>query len=220
MSDETETQDVKKEETTSNESSTEEELEVETTEETQQDVTEEVDPKEAALQARLNELSEDNRRQKALLEQVMMMGMGNRQTGDVIQDDGDADIDPALAKRLKLIERRATQQVQGVLSGVLEEMDKTAILSSPKANLYRKYQQDVDNFRNSMASQGRFFKREEALAAVLFNKDLVGEKPIKPVKKIVKQQVKAAGVTTNAAPVKSKTTQPQTVKERLANKKF
>lgn len=217
MSEETETQDVKKEET-SEETSANEELEVEekTVEETEN---EEETSKDANLHARLKELTEDNKRQQALLNQLMVLGM-NQQSVNVIQDqDEKEEIDPVIAKKLRSLEQRQTQQFQEILGGVLEEMDKTTILASPKASLYKKYQQEVETYRQQMGAQGRFFKREEALANVLLNKNLLeGEKP-KP-KKIIKQKIAPGGNTQNAAPVKKKDEKPLSLKERLAGKTF
>lgn len=221
-----ETQDEKNKET-SEESSTEEELEVEETESEESD--EEIEEKDSKpksdLEVRLQELSDDNRRQKVLLEQIMLFGGGNGNTQGVVtqeKEEDDSDLDPAVAKRLNKMQKQLTQQLQknqGMFGGVLEEMDKTAILSSPQASLYKKYQQEVESYRQQMYAQGRFFKRGEALANVLLDKGFIGMEKPKP-KKLVKQKVKPVGETQKAAPTKDKSNQPKTLKEKLAGKSF
>lgn len=221
MSEKTENTDVKNDET-SEESSTKEELETESEDLTSEENNEEENQEKSSLHKRVDELTDDNRRQKALLEQLMVLGM-NRGTGETVQatkvDEDESDIDPAVAKRLRSMEQRQTQQVQGMLGGVLEEMDRTAILSSPKAKLYNKYQQEVESFRQTMGAQGRFFKREEALANILLNKGLFGEEK-STQKKVMKQKITPGGETNKGTTLKKKDEKTLSLKERLAGKSF
>jgi len=215
-----EEEDVKNNET-SEESSTEEELE---TEEVEEEVEEETDEQPNSLEARLAEVTEDNRRQKDLLDQLMQLGVqnqGQKMPVQTVEDDDDDDIDPAVARRLKKMQAQATQQVQGVVGGVLEEMDRSAILSSPRAALYRKYEQKVENYRKQMYQQGRYFKREEALGAVLLSEEGFGkEQPKKKVKKVVKQKSTPAGETQKATTETKKEQKSVSLRDRLANAKF
>lgn len=214
--------DVKKEEVPSETPSVNEELENESTSIDTEEVEEEsdeVESKKTSLQARLDELTEDNRRQKALLEQLMLIGQQSQRGTGVIENVDEDNIDPAVLKRIKAAEQRVNQNFQGMLGGIMEEMDKSAILSSPKANLYKKYQSEVESFRRTMANQGRFFKREEALANVLLDRGLMGSEKPKP-KKLVKQQVKPAGVSQSVKETSKKDTKPQTSRDRLAGKSF
>lgn len=215
---------VEKNEEVSEGATTEEELE---TEEVEEEVEGESDDDPNSLKSRNAELEVDNRRQKELLNTLMQMGVHNQgqQTFQqpVVQDvdDDDSDLDPAVAKRLKKMQAQATQQVQGVIGGVLEEMDKSAILSSPRSALYRKYENEVEQFRRNMYAQGRYFKREEALANVLLTKgESFTETPKKKVKKVVKQKVKPAGETQKAETVSSKEKKPSTLKEKLKDVRF
>ena len=214
-----EEKDVKNEETTE-ESSTTEALEVET-QSTEVDEEETDEVKNAALHTRLNELADDNKRQKALLDQLMLLGMSGGQSGVVqqVQED-DSEIDPAIAKKLKTMEQRQNQQFQGMLGGVFEEMDRTAILTSSKAKLYTKYEQEVEAFRQRASSQGRFFKREEALANILLGKGLLGESASPKPKKVVKQNIAPGGETQKATTPSTKEVKPVSLRDKLAGQKF
>ena len=214
-----EEKDVKNEETTE-ESSTTEALEVEN-QSTEVDEEETDEVKNAALHVRVNELADDNKRQKALLDQLMLLGMSGGQSGVVQQSqEDDSEIDPAIAKKLKTMEQRQNQQFQGMLGGVFEEMDRTAILTSSKAKLYTKYEQEVEAFRQRASSQGRFFKREEALANILLGKGLLGETISLKPKKVVKQKITPGGEIQKATTPLAKEGKPVSLRDKLAGQKF
>lgn len=212
MSEETNQEEVVKNETSEESTATEEtEVVLETENE---------DSNKSDLRLRVDELTQDNQRQKSLLDQLMLLGLGN-QSGNQQQDTEESDDEPVTGKKLKQNNQRQYQQFQGIMSGVLEEMDKTAILASPKSTLYNKYQREVEQYRQHMGSQGRFFKREEALANVLLNKGLLGETPKPPIKKVVKQDITPGGETQSAGtPIRKVEVKPATAKERLAGVKF
>lgn len=172
------------------------------------------------LQVRLEELTAQTQSQKALLDQLMLLGLGN-QSGNQQQAVVEDDDEPVTGKKLKAVQQQQYQQFQGIMSGVLDEMDKTAILSSPKSTLYNKYQREVEQYRQTMGRQGRFFKREEALANVLLDKGLFSDRPRSTPKKVVKQDIKPGGETNKAAGSSNKEEKkPVTAKERLAGVKF
>ena len=217
MSEEVKEEVVKNE--TSEETTATEETEVETTEvETEED---EGSNKKSDLHLRVEELTQDNQRQKTLLDQLMLVGLGN-QSGNQQQVLVDENSDePVTGKQLKRLQQQQNQQFQGIMSGVLEEMDRTAMLASPKSTLYAKYQREVEQYRNQMGQQGRFFKREEALANVLLNKGLLGETSKTTPKKVVKQKVVPGGEVNSAGvPTKKVEQKPATARERLAGVKF
>jgi len=217
-----EEQDVKNE-NVSTESSTEETEETEGESEATLVVGDEpeTEEEEAAqvtpLQARVNELAEDNRRQRALVEQLMQAGL-MRQTGQPQQTEEpiDSDMDPAVARGFKQL----TQQFQQVAGSLVEENDKTAILISPMAELYKKHQQEVEDYRRQQMGGGVYLKREQALANLMLQKGYFTKTEEKPKKKVVKQKIKPGGETQKAVPVKAKEEKPKSLRDKLINVKF
>ena len=183
---------------------------------------EQVNQEADSLKARVNELTEDNRRQRALVEQLMAVSMGRGSGTPAQTPDDDSELDPVVAKRLAKTQAGIMQQVQGMYGGLLEEMDRTAMLTSPLAEVYKEHEQEVENLRKQVLSEsGRYFKREEALASLMLKKGLLSKNEKKQVPVVRQTDILPGGETKKAAvPETLSTPKPKTLKEKLAGKKF
>ena len=183
---------------------------------------EQVNQEAETLKARVNELSEDNRRQRALVEQLMTVSMNRNSGVPVQQPEDDSGIDPEITKRLAKTQAGIMQQVQGMYGGLLEEMDRTAMLTSPLAEVYKEHEQEVENLRKQVLSEsGRYFKREEALANLMLKKGLLSKNTKKTIPVVRQIDVQPGGVTNKASePTNLTPAKPKTLKEKLAGQKF
>jgi len=209
-----EEKDVKEEETETSDQSKEETAE----EEVQEETKEEQNP----LLSRVQELSDDNRRLNSLVNQLLATSRGQGNPVEQEHEDADeAEVHPAVKKMLKKQEAKLVQQFRGVVGSIMEDNDKSAILSSSFADAYKKYQSDVEKYREDQASHGKYLTREEALGTVLLRTGgFVKKEEAKPLKKVVKQDIKPVGETGSAGKPSGREPKPKTAEEKLSGIKF
>ena len=152
---------------------------------------------DAGLVARVRQLEVEKQQLNTLLQRMMEQSKpATASEDDETEETGDDEVDPAVQRRLNKVMKKERQAVANMVGSLYDRMDELDMKGSSNAPLYQKFQSQVEELRQQESRQGRYLKREEALAFILARKGYRGEptgKKKPAPKKVIKQKVKPAG---------------------------